>query len=448
MGWQVRPLAEIADCCLGKMLDKQKNRGEPRPYLRNVNVRWFEFDLSDLLEMPFETSERERYSVRKGDLVVCEGGYPGRCAIWEDDEPVFFQKALHRVRCHEPERAKWVQYFLWMSDADDSLRSHFTGSGIQHLTGQALARLKIPLPPLEEQRRIVAVLDDAFAAIATATANAEKNRANAREFFEALLRDLLFDTDGKMTSMGNVTDMKVGFAFKSHGYTADADGIRLIRGDNIVQGRFRWDDVKRWPRANAVEYADYRLEVGDVILAMDRTWVKAGLKFAVIGPDDVPSLLVQRVARLRANIATTNDYVSLQIASAPFTDYVLDIQTGLGVPHISGKQIADFRFVLPNRTKQDEIVRIAKEAKAACEGLVSAYDRKLLQLANLKQSLLHRAFSGELTSNPTAVVAVNDNFATPEFAAKIVAFAYERHVAENRVRNFGTVKAEKILHMV
>lgn len=397
-GWQVRPLAEIADCCLGKMLDKQKNRGERQPYLRNVNVRWFEFDLSDVLEMPFEANERERYSVRKGDLVICEGGYPGRCAVWEDEEPIFFQKALHRVRCHEPERAKWVQYFLWMSDADGSLRSHFTGSGIQHFTGQALARLKIPLPPLEEQRRIVAVLDEAFAAIATATANAEKNLANARELFEALLRESLADTDGEETSLGEVTDMKVGFAFKSNGYTAEADSIRLIRGDNIVQGRFRWDDVKRWPRANADEYAEYRLEVGDVLLAMDRTWVKAGLKFTVVGPDDVPSLLVQRVARLRARSATSSDYVALQIASAAFTDYVLDIQTGLGVPHISGKQIADFRFILPDRAKQDDIVRKAKVAKETCEGLACAYERKLLQLTALKHSLLHRAFTGQLTA--------------------------------------------------
>ena len=80
------------------MLDKHKNRGTPRPYLRNLNVRWFEFDLDDVLEMRFEDDEMDRYTALPGDLMVCEGGYPGRAAIW-DGEPIFFQKAVHRVRC-------------------------------------------------------------------------------------------------------------------------------------------------------------------------------------------------------------------------------------------------------------------------------------------------------------------------------------------------------------
>lgn len=80
--WQAKPISEIAQHSLGKMLDKAKNRGTPQRYLRNLNVRWFEFSLDDVLEMPFLPEEEERYTVRKGDLVICEGGYPGRAAIW------------------------------------------------------------------------------------------------------------------------------------------------------------------------------------------------------------------------------------------------------------------------------------------------------------------------------------------------------------------------------
>ena len=75
----------LADLCLGKMLDKAKNRGELRPYLRNLNVRWFDFDLSDVAEMRFEEHEHERYSAKAGDVLICEGGYPGRAAIWSKD---------------------------------------------------------------------------------------------------------------------------------------------------------------------------------------------------------------------------------------------------------------------------------------------------------------------------------------------------------------------------
>ena len=76
--WPSIPLGDIAsEMCLGKMLDKQKNRGSLKPYLRNVNVRWFSFDLSDLKEMRFEPGEEARYGLKSGDLIICEGGEPG-----------------------------------------------------------------------------------------------------------------------------------------------------------------------------------------------------------------------------------------------------------------------------------------------------------------------------------------------------------------------------------
>jgi len=99
-GWVEKTVGELADHCLGKMLDKQKNKGELKPYLRNLNVRWFDFDLTDLLEMKFEAGEEDRYSVRKGDVVICKGDYPGRAAIWPHDEAIYFQKArpVERIR--------------------------------------------------------------------------------------------------------------------------------------------------------------------------------------------------------------------------------------------------------------------------------------------------------------------------------------------------------------
>ena len=110
--WPTRKVSEIAQHSLGKMLDKSKNKGVAKPYLRNQNVRWFDFDLSDVSEMRFEAAEEARYTVVKGDVLICEGGYPGRAAIWNHDEPIYFQKALHRVRFHEPERNKWFLYYL------------------------------------------------------------------------------------------------------------------------------------------------------------------------------------------------------------------------------------------------------------------------------------------------------------------------------------------------
>ena len=158
-GWVEKKVGEIAKHSLGKMLDKAKNKGEPQPYLRNINVRWFTFDLTNLLQMPFLPTEADKCTAVKGDVLICEGGYPGRAAIWNEDYPIYFQKALHRVRFHEPEHNKWFVYYLSAQDLSGELKQHFSGTGIQHFTGEMLARFVIPLPPLPELRRAVARFD-------------------------------------------------------------------------------------------------------------------------------------------------------------------------------------------------------------------------------------------------------------------------------------------------
>ena len=138
------PFGNITDARLGKMLDKEKNTGTPQRYLRNINVRWFNFDLSDLLEMRIGLDEIEKYSIQYGDLVICEGGEPGRCAVWEEQEPIFYQKALHRVRFTDGSNPKFYMYYLWFAAQTGQLKRFFTGTGIKHLTGQSLANVPVP----------------------------------------------------------------------------------------------------------------------------------------------------------------------------------------------------------------------------------------------------------------------------------------------------------------
>jgi type I restriction enzyme S subunit len=161
-GWTVNTIGEVAEHSLGKMLDRGKNKGIERPYLRNVNVRWFSFDLSDLLEMRFLPEEASRYTAIRGDVLICEGGYPGRAAIWTEDYPIHFQKALHRVRFHIPDHAQWFVYYLYAQVQSDGLRHYFTGTGIQHFTGEALDRFELPIPPLARLRQFVSIFNKLF----------------------------------------------------------------------------------------------------------------------------------------------------------------------------------------------------------------------------------------------------------------------------------------------
>lgn len=140
------------------MLDAVRNKGYAQKYLRNVNVRWGSFDMSDVLEMRFKEDEFDRFSIVKGDLVVCEGGEPGRCAIWDSDEAIFYQKALHRVRPISV-LSEFIYYAMRAFIGAGIYDRYYTGTTIKHLTGQSIKILPIPLPPLNEQRRLTEQLN-------------------------------------------------------------------------------------------------------------------------------------------------------------------------------------------------------------------------------------------------------------------------------------------------
>ena len=157
--WRVARLADVADFRLGKMLDGRKNKGYPRTYLANVNVRWGRFDLDDLREMRFEEHEIEKYGLRDGDIVMCEGGEPGRCALWKEQLPgMTVQKALHRIRPDACMSNQFLYYNLFYRGRTGRFAPLFTGATIKHLPRQQLAKVEVDVPPLAEQERIADIL--------------------------------------------------------------------------------------------------------------------------------------------------------------------------------------------------------------------------------------------------------------------------------------------------
>ncbi len=190
--WTWCRLGDLADMCLGKMLDQVKNQGSLEPYLRNVNVRWGSFDLSDLKHMRFIKDEEDRYSVVEGDLVICEGGEPGRAAIWKNQEPIKIQKALHRVRTNSQALSSDYVYYCLLGDANSKrLNEYFTGGGIQHLTGRSLSKYAIPLPPLAEQNRIVEKLEMLMEYCDHLEASIRESKTQAETLLQVALKEAL-----------------------------------------------------------------------------------------------------------------------------------------------------------------------------------------------------------------------------------------------------------------
>ena len=148
-GWPVKKLGSFSNSELGKMLDVKKNKGELRPYLCSINVQWGRFELNPLKQMGFENDELERYSVRKGDLLICEGGDTGRCAIWKEDYTIYYQNALHRVRFDEKVMLPIVCQFVMKAYKDNGEMDKYSkGQTIKHLVKKTLLSIPMIAPPL------------------------------------------------------------------------------------------------------------------------------------------------------------------------------------------------------------------------------------------------------------------------------------------------------------
>ena len=163
--WGEVSLSDIAEIELGKTLDTEKNTGEMFPYLRSVNILWNNIDLSDIKEMKFEPDEFERFSVRKGDLLICEGGDVGRCSVWRKEETIFYQNALHRVRFYGNCDAQFFVYAILYLESIGYLKQISNGVTIKHLTKSILIRIPFLLPPLAEQHRIVTAIETYFSTL-------------------------------------------------------------------------------------------------------------------------------------------------------------------------------------------------------------------------------------------------------------------------------------------
>jgi len=158
--WGVAALGQIADIKLGKMLDKEKQTsGHLLPYLNNISLRWNEVDTSNLPRMYFRDNELDRFGLRSGDVVVCEGGEPGRSALWDGRLPdLKFQKAIHRVRFNVPFEQRLLVLYLEKIAGTTKFEMLFTGGGIKHLTRETFSLLQIPMISLPEQRKIAEFL--------------------------------------------------------------------------------------------------------------------------------------------------------------------------------------------------------------------------------------------------------------------------------------------------
>ena len=185
--WEWVTLKMIAITELGKTLDKAKNQGDYKPYLCSINVYWNGIDLTTVKEARFEENEILKYELKKGDLLICEGGDVGRSAIWENEQEMYYQNALHRVRFYGGINPYYFRLLMECYKGNKILDEQSKGMTIKHLVQSALNAIYFPLPPIQEQQRIVDKFQSLIPMLEQYTAS-EMKLSNLKTRFPDLLK--------------------------------------------------------------------------------------------------------------------------------------------------------------------------------------------------------------------------------------------------------------------
>ena len=158
--WKWVRLLDIAEGGLGKTLNKSKDKGIEKPYLCSINVYWDGINLEKVKTALFDVESQKKYLLKKGDLLICEGGDAGRSAVWDNEDEMYYQNALHRIRFYGGINPYYFLYCLELFKAQGVIEAHCKGVTIKHLVQSSLNEIIFPLPPLSEQHRIVTKLEE------------------------------------------------------------------------------------------------------------------------------------------------------------------------------------------------------------------------------------------------------------------------------------------------
>ena len=411
-GWAWADFGAIAETQLGKMLSKKSTIGvRSRPYLRNQNVQWHRFDLSDVAEMDFTTEESSKYELRRGDLLVCEGGKVGRCAMWQSPpSEMHFQKALHRVRPRTDIHSKWLEYFLRWSAETGRFAPHTSGSTIRHLPQRDLRQLQVPVPPCAEQKRIVATIEAHFSCLDFV----EAALAVARAKLQALRRSVLAAAfSGRLTNPTDTTNtdpgqLPGGWRLAS---IADVAEVHLgrqrsprhhsgeqmrpyLRAANVTWDGISLEDVKTMNFDDA-DFDRFRLTRGDILLNEASGSPNEVGKPAVWDGEIKDCCFQNTLLRLRPR-DLNRDYLYWYCYSSALSGRFGEAGRGVNIRHLGKRGLAQFPIPLGPRAEQEHVVAAIEESLSRLDAAEAALDAVRAKMAAFRRSVLAEAFAGRV----------------------------------------------------
>jgi type I restriction enzyme, S subunit len=385
---------------LGEILTLQRRPVEVHPNREYAEIGVRSFGKGIFHKQPrtgLEVGDKELYVVKSGDFVLqITFAWEGAVGLAsESEDGMYCSTRFPTFRVNEDIcDPKYLLNYFRTNAGVSQLGNISPGSAGRNrvLSVKRIPEIFVPLPPLDEQRRIVAHIE----ALAARIEEARGLRQQAVEEAEALTNSAqlnILRCEGE-TKVRDFLTVQSGYAFKSDWFTEN--GVRLVRNINIGHGTINWADAARMPEKLAEEFERFLLYRGDILVSLDRPIISTGVKVARVGADDVPSLLVQRVGRLLfRSKAVLPEFFFAWLRSPNFTS-AIDPGRSNGVPHISQKDIERISFAPPPLEEQHRIVAYLDDLQARVDELKRLQADTAAELDALLPSILDRAFKGEL----------------------------------------------------
>ena len=284
---------------------------------------------------------------------------------------------------------KYLFYFL--RNSVNLLNDLGVGTTFKELSTKALASVQIPVPSLPEQKRIVAILDRTFKAIDQAKTNTEQNLKNAKELFESYLQGVFSDRKWSIVKLDDVCE-KVEYGSSSK--SSDEGCMPVLRMGNIQNGRFMWDDLKY--SNNEEDNEKYLLNYNDVLF--NRTNSPELVGKTAIYKSEMPAIFAGYLIRIRRKKDLLNaDYLNYYLNSQMAKNYGYTVViSSVNQANINGKKLKTYPIPLPPIEKQEQIVKELDSLSSEIIKLSNIYQSKLANIAELKKSILQKAFTGDL----------------------------------------------------
>jgi type I restriction enzyme S subunit len=413
-GWEKKKLNEFCEFSNGLWTGK-KPPFQTVGVIRNTNfTKDCLLDDSDVVFLEVEQSQFQKRKLEYGDIILEKsGGGPkqpvGRVVTFNKVEGHFsFSNFTSVIRVKDKNEVDYnfLHRFLFMeyiSGATEKMQSHSTG--IRNLKFDEYKAIEIPLPPLPEQQRIVAILDEAFASIAKAKANAEQNLKNAKELFESYLQGV-FENKGEGWEEKRfeelIQDHQIGL-IKSTREQGRNKEYRYLKMDSITSDNNLRHDRYVYVDADASELEKFRLNEGDFLFNTRNSYELVGKTCVFIPIDEEPTLFNNNIMRVVFKKGISSHFINYAFSTELLKKRLLNLKSGTtSVVGIYYKGLKDLKIPIVAHDEQQTIVRQLDTLRVETQKLEAVYQKKIADLEELKKSILQKAFAGELTDESIA----------------------------------------------